>query len=163
MCQGRGMSAETEAINTRGDQWCKCPFLVFYDWVITHHPTVQKIWEYLAVSQRIVSKTRNADTQTLLVLSNSMCCDPAGKANTAILCPLYVSLSPLLWGFFKCQRSNCPWPLSTLSTLTDHLKLSHKHLSGPSCLQLSWTVTTCSHASSSQDLLPVLSFDLSLR
>lgn len=86
-----------------------------------------------------------------------------GKINSSSFKPLTVSYG-LLRGS-KVDLSS--WPLESSRTppsqpwltISSSPELSLKHLSGPSCLQLSLTVKTCFHTNLLQDLLHALSFE----
>lgn len=132
---------------------------------LIHQPAVPKICDHLVLLQWIVSVTQCAYTHTQCIATASAVTEGENQTR-ATLTPQRLSLWPLLWGFFKSQRSkrlpfwvhdlerdlgfyplNLDWPLKThlswsLCTYQVHLVCSSAQLSQP-VLTLACHETCC--------------------
>lgn len=125
----------TGVITTGKDCWHNCS-MVFYDWVsYSSTNCAQNMWSFCPLTVRVCAYT---NTRTRPVLSNRVCCDRARRAKSEELSLLDI------WACHHSSEASFrvagqSWPLprgvlepmtfeglgvSTLSTLTDRLKLT---------------------------------------
>jgi len=118
---GSGILWLVEVITTRRDCWRNCSFLSFYDQVLysSTNPS-QNMWSSCAVilCEYWVKHLIHAHINTQWVLSNSMCCEAAEKADTKQLSRLNI----WSWNHFseaslrvKGSKWPNPWPLESLA------------------------------------------------